>query len=160
MKPGLIFAVAMLAIIILMASFGSPFDSSVALNIPESMLGNVLYLCPAASNGWDTAAKILSPMTPIISIVFFFLVIILLFSWGWALYQNLLKDKFEEKAFKNAWSFTKVVFWAGIICMLVIHTPNYFRTVGLKNHPENYVLCESNAPGVMAVRQDAVVPRK
>ena len=157
MKSSMIFAVVMLAVIILMASFGSPFATQSALNVPESMLDNVLYLCPAASNGWDSAAEILSNVKKPLMIAFFFGLIILLFSWGWALYQNLLKDKFEQKSFSNAWGMTKIFFWGVVIALLAIWTPNHFRTVHIQNYSGDYVLCESDSHGAMAVRQNAVI---
>lgn len=156
MKPGLLFGIAMLAVIILMSSFGLHFGSGAELNIPDSVSGSVLYLCPAAS-GWDTASKILSGFSLPITIIFFFAAIILLFAWGWALYQNLLKDKFNKDSFKNAWEFSKIFFWAGVVALLVISTPNHFRGVKITGYDGNYVLCEKSSKDAMAVRADAVV---
>ncbi|MBQ0013324.1 MAG: hypothetical protein KBS86_02010 [Proteobacteria bacterium] len=157
MKPAMLFGIAMLAVIILMSSFGLHLGSGVELNIPDSVSGSVLYLCPATSSGWDSAAKILSGFTLPITVIFFFAAIILLFSWGWALYQNLLKDKFNKDSFKNAWGFTKIFFWAGVIVLLIIFTPNHFRTVNIIGHEGNYVLCEKSSQNAIAVREDAVI---
>ena len=75
---------------------------------------------------------------------------ILFFSWGWALYQNLLKDEFKRDSFKNPWAMTKIAFWAGVIVLLVLMTPNHFRKVRYGARPEAYVLCESDTPGAHA----------
>jgi hypothetical protein len=72
------------------------------------------------------------------------------------MYQNLLKDKFVRDAFKKPWAATKMLFWALVVVLLLVKTPNYFRTVHVDGTNTNWVLCESNTPGARAVRADAV----
>ena len=78
------------------------------------------------------------------------MIIVLLFAWGWALYQNLLKDKFNADVYKNPWGITKIVFWAVIIAVLLVKTPNYFRRVDVRGHGNNWVLCENTSEGAKA----------
>ena len=147
MKPTMIFALAMLTFVTLMAALDVHLgDISPTVHVPENMLGNVLYVCPAESHGWDSAANVLRAMrTPLILMMFFALAM-LLFAWGWALYQNLLKDKFNQNAFLKPWGFTKILFWAVVILMLVMHTPNHYRIVHVRGYDGNLVLCENNTP--------------
>lgn len=156
MKPTMLFAIVMLAAIVLISSFGLQFAATTPISVPENMAGSVLYVCPMASSTWDSVAKSLEPFVRPITIGFFFAAMLLMFSWGWALYQNLLKDSFKRESFKNPWAFTKMWFWAGIIVLLAAATPNHFRAVHLTGAPDQYVLCDNDAPGARAVRADAV----
>ena len=147
MKPLMVFSMAMLALIVLMATFDVHLgEIAPTVHVAPDMLGNVLYVCPAASSGWDSAADILRTVRTPILIIMFFALIMLLFAWGWALYQNLLKDKFNQNAFVKPWGFTKLFFWAVVILMLAMHTPNYYRTVHIRGVDGNFVLCENNTP--------------
>ena len=147
MKPTMIFALAMLTLVVLMASFGVHFgDVAPTVHVSPDNLGNALYICPAASNGWDSAAHMLRTIRTPLLIMLFFAAFMLAFAWGWGLYQNLLKDKFNKNAFLKPWGFTKLLFWAVVIVMLVMNTPNRYRTVHVRNFPGNYVLCENNTP--------------
>ena len=87
---------------------------------------------------------------------FLFALMLLIVVWAWAMYQNLLKDKFNRDSFKTPWAMTKALFWAVVIILLMIKTPNYFRTVYVRGDNTAYVLCENNTPGARAVRADAV----
>jgi hypothetical protein len=137
----------MLTLVVLMTSFGVHLgDITPTVNVDENMLGRVLYICPAQSNGWDTAAEVLKGMQTPLWILAFFALTMLIFYWGWVLYQNLLKDKFDRNMFVKPWTFTKVLFWAMIILLLVTHTPNHYRTVHVRGFEENFVLCENNTP--------------
>lgn len=159
MKQTMMFAIIALTAIVLMSSFGLQLDHSPAIEIPASAMGHALYVCPAASATWDSFAHAIHPFVRYIIIGFSFAAILLMFTWGWALYQNLLKDKFDKSVFKNPWAFTKIWFWAVVIVVLVIMTPNYFRTVHITGATGQWVLCDSNTPGAAAVRADAVRPR-
>lgn len=156
MKPTMLFAIVMLAAIVLISSFGLQFAATTPVSVPENMAGSVLYVCPMASSTWDSVAKSLEPFVRPITIGFFFAAMLLMFSWGWALYQNLLKDSFKRESFKNPWAFTKMWFWAGIIILLAVATPNHFRAVHITGVSDQYVLCDNDTPGARAVRADAV----
>ncbi len=156
MKPTMLFAIVMLTAIVLITSFDLQFGASTPVAVPESMAANVLYVCPVASGTWDAVARALMPFTRSITIGFLFAAMILMFSWGWALYQNLLKDSFKRESFKNPWAFTKMWFWAGVIILIMALTPNHFREVHLTGSTSSYVLCDNNTPGARAVRASAV----
>lgn len=147
MKPTMIFALAMLALVVLMASFDVQLgDVTRVVHVPENMQGQVLYICPAASSGWDSASSILKSIRTPLWIGVFFALIMLVFAWGWSLYQNLLKDKFNRNAFLKPWGFTKLWFWAVVILLIAMNTPNHYRIVHIRNFPGEYILCENNTP--------------
>lgn len=151
-KPGLLFAVSVFTIIIVAASFHLSLggDSAVALRTgvnPDS----VLYVCPATSSTWTQVSQGLRLLANFAPLFFSFAGIVLLFSWGWALYQNLLKDKFVDDAYKNPWGLTKVLFWLIIIFTVLYVTPNHFRQVDVRGSDETWVLCESNSNDARAV---------
>jgi len=75
----------------------------------------------------------------------------LAFFWGWALYQNLLQDKFKREDFAKVWGFTKILFWAGVILVIVLHTPNHYKRVEIRGATGEYVMCENTSDGVRAV---------
>jgi hypothetical protein len=157
LKPTMLFAIIMITAIILAASFGlhiQPIEPLYQLGADVSV--NALYVCPAANSVWDSTAAGLRPFLRYISMAFFFAAMLLVFSWGWALYQNLLKDKFEQKAFDNSWMMTKAIFWVAIVVMILIWTPNYYRSVRVAGADGTYVLCEENTPGALPVKAGAV----
>lgn len=157
MKPTMMFAIIMLTAIVLMTAFNihlGPAADVVAISAENAP--NALYVCPAASDLWDKLATGFAVLKRPLIIGFFFAVIVLLFTWGWALYQNLLKDKFVRDAFKTPWAFTKLLFWGVVIVSLLLATPNYFRTVHLTGASGNWVLCDNNSPGAQPVRASAV----
>ena len=159
-KPGLLFSVCVLAIIILAASFDLHIGGvSDTVHLKHGVNpGDVLYVCPVESGVFDSFSNSLRMFSKQISLFFTFGFIVLLFSWGWALYQNLLKDKFNADVYKNPWSLTKALFWAGVVITVLIATPNHFRTVSIHNkgHTYNYVLCEDNSAGARAVNERIV----
>jgi hypothetical protein len=148
----------MITSIILAASFDlqimPPADPGYRLG--EDVAAAALYVCPAADSVWDSIASGLRPFVRYLNMGFFFALMLLLFGWGWALYQNLLEDKFKQDAFKNSWAFTKVIFWAAVVMLLLVWTPNNYRTVHVGGAPENYVLCEADTPGALPVRAAGV----
>lgn len=156
MKPYLIFCIMALVAIVVAASFGIQVDPHPAIVVPESVAGSELYVCHAASNIWDSIAMAMRPVNRYIIMGFFFVIMILLFVWGWAMYQNLLSDKFKRESFSKVWQFTKFTFWAGVIVLILAATPNHFRTVHIRGVSGDWVLCDSNTPGAAAVRADAV----
>lgn len=158
MKPTMLYAIVLLTAIILMTSFGINLSPTEPISISAAAAPTTLYVCPSASNTWDMLSQGLSPFARPMIIAFFFALILLVFSWSWALYQNLLKDKFVRDAFKKPWAATKMLFWAVVLVSMLVMTPNYFRRVHLDGAPGNWVLCENNTPGARAVRADAVVP--
>ena len=158
-KPGLLLAVCVLALIILGASFGIHLGGNEVVRVRAGFdLGKVLYVCPVSDLVFDSLAKSFSVLSKQIYLLFTFALIILSFSWGWALYQNLLKDKFVADAYKNPWALTKIFFWAMVAMTILITTPNYFRKVHvhLKGHTYDYVLCENNSAHAKPVNERAV----
>ena len=154
-KKGLLFSVCAFALILLEAIFkvklrgGGESAQAMAKNSAD-----YLFVCPMSSHTWDAVSKAFSRLQQYISMFVVFIVIVLLFSWGWALYQNLLKDKFVADAYKRPWDITKVVFWATIVLVMAVLTPNYFRPkiTGRSNgHETKWVLCEQTAAGARAV---------
>lgn len=153
----MLFSIVLITAIILASSFGlhiMPIDP--IYNLAAADAAGALYVCPAASGFWDAVSAGLRPATLYINMFFFFAVMLLAFAWSWSLYQNLLKDKFEQGAFKTPWYWTKVVFWLGVIIMLLVWTPNHFRGVHITGVEGNWVLCENNTPGSLPVRASAV----
>ena len=159
MKKGLLYSIVALAAIIIVASFNMQLGNVTPPNIPENMAGSVLYVCPVANQTWDSVSQSLHPFIKWIMAGFFFGLVLLMFGWGWQLYQNLLADKFKRDAFKNIWAFTKWGFWALVIAMLILVTPNRFRRIDLAGDSNHWVLCEATDDGARAVRASAVRSR-
>lgn len=157
-KPGLVFAVCLFAIIILAVSFNMNLggDAPVKLNSginPE----NVLYVCEIKTDSiWHQISQSLHLLGKYATFFFSFAGIVLFFSWGWALYQNLLKDKFNADAYKNSWEITKVIFWIIVIFTVLFVTPNHFRNVEVRGHGDNWVLCDKASTGARPVNFRAV----
>jgi len=156
MKKSMMSAIILMTIIILMASFDFALDGSAPITVPESVRGTTLFVCPAASGFWDALASGFAPYIRYIVMGFFFSAIVLAFMWGWALYQNLLKDSFNKDSFSNPWAFTKILFWAGVCVLMVLNTPNHYRRVTLSGSDDNWVLCENTSVGAQPVRADSV----
>lgn len=156
MKKQMMSAIILLTIIILMASFDFSLDGTPPIEVPTDIQGRALFVCPAASSFWDSIAAGFSFFTRYVLMGFYFATIVLAFMWGWALYQNLLKDSFNKDAFTKPWGFTKLLFWSGIILLLVFNTPNRYRMVEVSDMPGEWVLCESTSAGAVAVSADSV----
>jgi len=158
-KPGLIFVVCLLAMIILATAFHMGLGGGTAIKLRQGVdPNNVLYVCPITENGWTSFAESLTFAKRYVIQGFIFVFMILLFSWSWALYQNLVKDKFNENAYKSPWGFTKIFFWAVVAFTILSMTPNYFRTVRVHLNGRVYdmTLCENNSEGAHAVTPKAV----
>ena len=156
MKPSMILAIVLLTAIVLMTSFDLALMPTKPIQLSEQMAAGALFVCPVESSVWDTISNAMKLFLTPIKIGFLFATIVLIFVWAWAMYQNLLKDKFVRDAFKNPWAYTKLLFWAGIVMIMLIMTPNHFRTVHLINHPGEWILCEDNTPGAKAVHANMV----
>lgn len=156
MKQTMLFAIMALVAIVIASSFGLQLSPHPAVSIPDSAAANALYLCRAASPTWDAVAAALAPFVKYITVAFFFVVMLLMFNWGWALYQNLLSDSFKRESFSNPWKYTKVTFWAAVVVLLLAATPNYFRSVHVNGVSGDWVLCDANTPGARAFRANAV----
>lgn len=156
MKKQMMSAIILLTIIILMASFDFSLDGTPPIAVPTDIQGRALFVCPAASSFWDSIAAGFSFFTRYVLMGFYFATIVLAFMWGWALYQNLLKDSFNKDAFSKPWGFTKLLFWTGIVLLLVFNTPNRYRMVEVSDMPGEWVLCENTSAGAVAVSADSV----
>ena len=156
MKKPMMSAIILLTIIVLMASFDLSLDGSAPIAVSESVRGRVLFVCPSSSWFWDAMASGFAPFTRYITMGFFFAAIVLTFMWGWALYQNLLKDSFNKDSFSKPWSFTKMLFWAGVVVLLVLNTPNHYRRVTISGENGDWVLCENTSAGARAVNAELV----
>ena len=156
MKPTMTFAIVMITAIIIIASFGLTMGPTTPIELSPDVAGRALFVCPAQSATWDSIALAMRPMNRYIIYAFFGATLILMSVWGWNLYQNLLEDKFKRSSFTKPWQFTKLLFWATVIVLLLAMTPNHFRRITLTGADGQWVLCESNTPGARAVRADAV----
>jgi hypothetical protein len=158
MKPTtLLSALAVIAIIIA-ASFGLSITPTAPIhNLPESAQGIALFVCPAADSVFDEISHGLMMFRNQLMMVFFFFFIFFLAALGWAVYQNLIKDKFEKAPYNFPFFLGKTLFWITIIVTILMHSPNSFRTVGVTGAPGKFVLCQSNTPGSRPVRASAII---
>lgn len=148
-KPGLLLVVSALAMIILAAVFHMELGGNPPVSLPAGVNpDDVLYVCPLGDGGtWSQFSNILHRIGKYVYLFFAFMVLVLMFSWGWALYQNLLKDKFNADVYKNPWDLTKIVFWMAIVVFVLFMTPNHFRMVDVRGKGTNWVLCENTSDG-------------
>ncbi|MCL1902458.1 MAG: hypothetical protein FWG18_02400 [Alphaproteobacteria bacterium] len=164
MRPLALLSAIAIIVIILMASFGIvPADwvgiQLASHNLPDSVRDSALFVCPAASNVFDEISRGLLPFRTQFTMVFFFFFMLLLATTGWAVYQNLVKDKFEQKAYDFPFFLGKALLWTTLIVTILMHAPNSFRAVGISGAPGKFVLCESTTPGSRPVRATAVISR-
>lgn len=153
MKPTMMFAIILATAIVLMTAFNINLAPTEPIALSKSVEASALYVCPASVPFWEGLANGMSMLKKPLLIGFCFALTLLVFVWAWALYQNLLKDKFVRDAYKNPWAYTKMLFWAVAIVCLILYTPNHFRTVKVNGTNTNWVLCESNTPGAKAVNE-------
>ena len=158
MKKTMLFTIVALIAILMMVGFDISFAPNDPIKISEAAAANALYVCPANDSTWTQISKALLQLKKPIIIGFFSVAILMIFIWAWALYQNLLKDKFNRDSFKTPWGATKVYFWALVVVTILMATPNHYRTVHLKNNNQNWVLCENNTPGAKPVHANMVMP--
>ena len=156
MKPTMLFAIILMTSIALMSAFNITLSPTEPINLAADVAQNALYVCPVKDSVWTTIANAMSNFKRPMTIGFFFALTLLCFAWAWALYQNLLKDKFVRDAYKTPWSATKLLFWATVIISMITFTPDYYRTVHITGARGDWVLCENNTPGARAVNANAV----
>ena len=156
----MMFAVMILAAIILMVSFDIKLWPTHSVTPVAEIGPDMLYVCPAATSPWDGIANGFAQFKRPVIIGFLFAFMLLIVVWAWAMYQSLLKDKFNRDTFKKPWSYTKMLFWAIMIVYILMMTPNYFRTVHVSGSTSNWVMCDGTMPGAKAVRASMVEPKK
>lgn len=158
-KPGLLFSVCFFAVVLLAAAFHMEILGKSGVKLPEGINpDSVLYVCPTANRTFDMLSAFMHRSRKFLYIAFGFGVIVLLFSWGWALYQNLVKDKFVKDAYKNSWGLTKFFFWVTVLFTVLMVNPNKLRSVTVrhKGHDSAWVLCENTSENAKAVKANAV----
>ena len=161
-KPGLVFSVLLFTFVILGAAFNMNLDGRTSVKLRAGIdSANVLYICPIDNTTWTGISSSLHTLSRYASIAFLLFGSVLFFSWGWALYQNLLKDKFSADVYKNPWGLTKIFFWAGVIITVLAMTPNYFRTVNVNINGDEtqWFLCENTSDGARPVNPKTVTLR-
>lgn len=156
MKRTMMLAIIMIILIVLMTSFDLTLSPTKPLELSPEMAAQALYVCPANSALWDVMSKNLQLFKKPVLIMVLFATMVLMATWGWALYQNLLKDKFSRDAYKTPWGFTKLLFWGVVIIIMLMASPNHFRLVRVDGDNRSWVLCENNTPGALPVRADMV----
>ncbi|MDR0967472.1 MAG: hypothetical protein LBL75_01405, partial [Rickettsiales bacterium] len=98
MSGVLIFSVLAIIAIIVASSFGLHIYPIIPIHaLPDSVADSALYVCPLASETFDEIAKQLSLIHNSLLIIFSFVFMLWIAMILWSLYQNLLKDKFNEK---------------------------------------------------------------
>lgn len=151
-KPGLLFSVIVFTIIVVAAAFHVNLGGDSMVHLREGVNPDmVLYVCLAENSTWNQVAQGLRLVARYAPLFFSFAGVVLLFSWGWALYQNLLKDKFSDDVYKNPWELTKIVFWVMIVFSVIYMTPNHFRRVEIHGDDRAWVLCDNNSVDARAV---------
>ena len=162
MKPIVLFSVLAAIAVGIAASFGVGMGTGtpdILLQLPESVRGSALFVCPAADSTFDELSRNLLHFGTEITMVFFFCLMLLIASFGWAIYQNLAKDKFEKKRYDFPIAFGQTLLWMTIVVAVLMYSPNSFRAVGVRGVPEKFILCESNTPGARPVRADMIIVR-
>jgi hypothetical protein len=165
MKPALLFSVlAVIAIVVLTSFSTGPGEwMGIAPQVhrlrADIDIGTVLYVCPAADMVWDDISKSLQLFRSQILMFFFGLLLFLFAAFGWAMYRDLIGDKFSQNHWKFTVSFATTLFWGTIIVAILMYSPNYFKTVGVRGSDQRFILCESSTPGSRPVRESAVVLR-
>jgi hypothetical protein len=157
MNPKFFLLVVLIIAIVVASSFGLHILPIAPIhNLPDSVAAGALYVCPAASETFDLIAAQLSYIRGSLMVAFFFVFMIWIAMIAWSLYQNLLKDKFEEKSWQNIIFLGKILFWITVVITILMHSPNHYRRVDLRGASGEYVLCESNNPAARPVREVAV----
>lgn len=160
MKPGLGILIFILVAIILTVSFDLHIMNTVPLSVPGNMADKVLYICPATESNWHSVSTALAPFARYITLGYFLLCLMIVSMWLWALYQNLLKDKFLQDAFKKPWQLTKFAFWIGILLLLALNTPNSYRRIEVNGDPTEWVLCEATDENARWIDADQIKSRR
>ena len=146
MKPTMLFTLITIIAIILMVAFDiSLAPEAVKIDV-SNIPPDVLFVCPVDKQSvWISIANAFTALKRPINIAFFFALMMLMSLWLWALYQNLLKDKFDRASFKGPWAYTKALFWSVVIVLVLMKTPNYFRFVQVDGLNGNWVICNADS---------------
>ena len=144
MKKTMMFTIIAIVSIILMVVFDISLPTKTEYMLASKIPADSLFVCPVGKSAWTSLAHNLMMFSKPIKVAFFFSLMILIAVWLWALYQNLLKDKFDRASFKTPWGYTKLLFWATICVFMLMKTPNYFRFVQVDGREGNWVLCDSS----------------
>ena len=160
MKNGIVlFAIIGIAIIVA-SSFGLSIQpivpNEIIANIPDAALGSALFFCPIESRVFGPIMESVAPFQQYMSMAFAAGIMLVMAGMAWAFYQNLLKDEFKESLYQGPWRLGKILFWGTVIGTILLHTPNHFRRVTVKNLPGNYVLCEHYEANAKPVKYSAV----
>ena len=156
MKNLLLFWILLAIGIIIMSMNGWQLMPGTPVPLPDSALGQALFVCPAAHSEFDDIAAQIFSVRHIIYTVFIFFGLLWLSITGWTLYQALLKDKFVKKSFELPIFFGKSLLFAFVLITILMWGPNSFRTVTVRGSDAKWVLCQSDSPGARAVRKEAV----
>ena len=103
MKKGLLYAAVALAAIVIVAGFNMQLGSAPEINVPESLAGSTLYVCPAASSTWNSIAISLRPFTRYIVGAFFFVVVFVVqtnqYQMDFLLFHQKIDQKYHQMDF-------------------------------------------------------------
>ncbi|MDR1071646.1 MAG: hypothetical protein LBL21_03330 [Rickettsiales bacterium] len=142
--------------IIVVSTNGFQLRPSPPITLPDSVAGQALFVCPAASAGFESVAKEISVYGRALSIAFMFLVFLWIAITGWVVYNSLLNDKFERKSYDIPIFLGKFLLFSFVLATVLMKTPNHFRRVFVSGAEGAWILCESDTPGAKAVRSGAV----
>ncbi len=154
LKPLIFALVAMIVVVV----FNLQIDSIKPVHpLAENLAAQALYVCPVASNFFDGFAAGIAPMVKYLPMFLLFMVLFIMLLAGYAFYQNLVKDKFVQKDFDNVKSMTYIVIFLGILGLLLVKTPNHYRTVYVDGLTTKFVLCEENDPKSRPVYSNKII---
>ena len=102
----MMFAIMMVTAIVLMISFDISLSPNAPIVLNDTVAPNALFVCPVTKSIWTDIASGIGVLRRPLLIGLFFAIMILTAVWSWALYQNLLKDKFDSSNLsKNNYDF-------------------------------------------------------
>ena len=145
MKQTMMFAIMATVAIILMVAFDVRLNPNAVPVSVGDIPPNALFVCPVGESAWTSAAHMLMNIKKPIQIGLVFATLVLISVWAWALYQNLLKDKFDRGVYKNPWGYTKLLFWACVVVFMLMKTPDSFRFVHVDGLTGDWVLCDATS---------------
>lgn len=151
MKKTMLWVVMAVIAIMLMVAFDLSLSPTEPIVLADNIAPNALFVCPVSTDSvWVDISNGLNQVRTWVVIGLLFAVFLLIAIWSWALYQNLLKDKFDRASFKGPWGYTKFLFWAIIVVVMLMKTPDSYRLVEISGARGNWVLCDNNTPGAHA----------
>lgn len=142
--------------IVVVATNGWQLSPGKPVVIPDSALGQALFVCPAASKVFDGLAAEYAKIAPSVRIAFWVIFMLWAAIVGWVIYNSMLNDKFERKNFDLPIFLGKMLIFLFVIGTILLRTPNHFRAVYVRNTTGDFVLCERDTPGARAVRASAL----